>query len=166
MIPAQHAPALRPLRPGEMPALVAMQSASFAALATAYPPALAPAYDAMLRASAYAAEVAESDVWVAEGQGAILGSAGWLGQKGKGDEGLARIRKVFVHPEAARQGLATRLVRAAEDRARAAGCTRFMLRAYLNAVPFYETLGYRPDRPGERPLPGGLSMPVLFMRKG
>ena len=161
---------LRPLRAGEMPALVAMQSASFAALATAYPPSLAPAYDAMLREAGYAAEVAESDVWVAEGEGGILGSAGWLRQEdGSGETGaggLGRIRKVFVHPAAARQGLATRLVRAAEERARAAGCARFMLRAYLNAVPFYGTLGYVPDRPGERALPGGLSMPVLFMRKG
>lgn len=155
-------PILRPLREGEMPALVAMQSASFAALATAYPAALAPAYDAMLREPGYAAEVAESDVWIAEAEGRILGSAGWLGQ---GDR-LGRIRKVFVHPGAARQGLATRLVRAAEERARAADCARFMLRAYLNAVPFYESLGYAADRPGERPLPGGLSMPVLFMRKG
>lgn len=155
-------PILRPLREGEMPALVAMQSASFAALATAYPAALAPAYDAMLREPGYAAEVAESDVWVAEAEGAILGSAGWLGQ----GDGVGRIRKVFVHPAAARQGLATRLVRAAEERARGAGCARFVLRAYLNAVPFYESLGYAPDRPGERPLPGGLSMPVLFMRRG
>ena len=162
MNPPTPGPILRPLRPGEMPALVAMQSASFAALATAYPPALAPTYGAMLREPSYAAEVVESDVWVAEGEGAILGSAGWLGQ----GDGLGRIRKVFVHPRAARQGLATRLVRAAEERARAAGCTRFMLRAYLNAVPFYESLGYVADRPGERALPGGLSMPVLFMRKG
>ena len=44
--------------------------------------------------------------------GALLGSAGWLGQ----GEGVGRIRKVFVHPSAARRGLATRLVRAAEDR--------------------------------------------------
>ena len=156
-------PSLRPLRNDEMPALVAMQAASFAALATAYPPSLVPAYTAMLHDPGYAAEVAESDVWVAEGEGgALLGSAGWLGQ----GEGLGRIRKVFVHPAAARQGLATRLVQAAEHRARAAGHTRFTLRADLNAVPFYESLGYAPDRPGERPLPGGLSMPVLFMRKG
>lgn len=155
-------PSLRPLRPEEMPALAALHAASFAALATAYSPDLVPPYLAMLRAPDYAPELLASDPWVAERDGALLGSAGWAGQAG----GEARIRKVFVHPSAARQGLATRLVRAAEDRARAAGHRRFVLRAYLNAVPFYESLGYRADRPGERPLPGGLSMPVMFMRKG
>ncbi|MBB5695034.1 GNAT family N-acetyltransferase [Muricoccus pecuniae] len=155
-------PSLRPLRPEEMPALAALHAASFAALATAYPPDLVPPYLAMLRAPDYAPEVLASDPWVAERDGALLGSAGWAGQA----NGEARIRKVFVHPSAARQGLATRLVRAAEERARAAGHRRFVLRAYLNAVPFYESLGYRADRPGERPLPGGLSMPVMFMRKG
>ena len=155
-------PSLRPLRPEEMPALAALHAASFAALATAYPPGLVPPYLAMLLAPDYAPEVLASDPWVAERDGALLGSAGWAGQA----NGEARIRKVFVHPSAARQGLATQLVRAAEDRARAAGHRRFVLRAYLNAVPFYESLGYRADRPGERPLPGGLSMPVMFMRKG
>ena len=156
-------PLIRPLRPAEMPALVALHAASFAALATAaYPPELVPAYTAMLNAPDYAPEVLASDLWVAEGAGTLLGSAGWGSQDGE----VARIRKVFVHPDAARQGLATRLVQAAEERARAAGHRRFVLRAYLGAVPFYESLGYVADRPGERPLGGGLSMPVLFMRKG
>jgi len=155
-------PLLRPLRPEELPALVTLHGESFAALATAYPPALVPAYAAMLRAPDYAPEVLASDLWVAERDGALLGSAGWGAQP----DGAARIRKVFVHPSAARQGLATRLVVAAEGRARAAGHGRFVLRAYLNAVPFYESLGYRADRPGERALAPGLAMPVLFMRKG
>ena len=163
MTPPAPSPLLRPLAEGEVPALAALHAAAFAALSTAaYPARLVPAYAAMLHAPAYAAEVAESDVWVAAEGAALLGSAGWLGEA----DGTARIRKVFVHPGHARQGLATRLVRAAEDRARAAGHARFRLRAYLNAVPFYESLGYAADRPGERTLPDGQSFPVLFMRKG
>jgi putative acetyltransferase len=154
-------PLLRPLRPDEMPELVALHAASFAALGTAYPPHLVPAYVAMLNEPGYAPEVLASDLWVAARDNTLLGSAGWAPQDGE----VARIRKVFVHPDAARQGLATRLVRAAEERAQAAGHTRFVLRAYLNAVPFYENLGYRADRPGERALADGISMPVLFMRK-
>ncbi|MCR0983363.1 GNAT family N-acetyltransferase [Roseomonas populi] len=157
-----HPALLRPLHDEEIPALVALHAASFAALATAYPPSVVPAYRAMLEAPDYAPEVLASDLWVAERDGALLGSAGW----GPQPDGAARIRKVFVHPDAARQGLATRLVRAAEERARAAGHGRFVLRAYLGAVPFYESLGYAADHPGERPLGGGVGLPVLFMRKG
>ncbi|WP_338665392.1 GNAT family N-acetyltransferase [Pararoseomonas sp. SCSIO 73927] len=153
---------LRPLRDGEIPALVALHGASFAALATAYPPSVVPAYRAMLEAPDYVPEVLASDIWVAERDGALLGSAGWLPQP----DGAARIRKVFVHPDAARQGLATRLVRAAEERARVAGHGRFVLRAYLGAVPLYESLGYVADRAGERHVGGGVTLPVLFMRKG
>lgn len=153
---------LRPFHPEEMPALILLHATSFTALATAYPPDIAPAYRAMLEAPDYPPEVLGSDMWVAEAAGRLLGSAGW----GSQGDGVARIRKVFTHPQAARQGVASRLVRAAEERARAAGHDRFVLRAYLNAVPFYESLGYRADRPGERPLGPGLSMPVLFMRKG
>ncbi|MBP0494158.1 GNAT family N-acetyltransferase [Pararoseomonas indoligenes] len=153
---------LRPLHEGEIPALVALHGASFAALATAaYPPSVVPAYRAMLEAPDYAPEVLASDMWVAEREGILLGSAGWLPQA----DGAARIRKVFVHPDAARQGLATRLVQAAEERARAAGHARFVLRAYLGAVPFYESLGYVAERPGERPVGDGVILPVLFMRK-
>jgi putative acetyltransferase len=149
------------MREADIPGLVALHAASFATLATAYPPDLAPLYAEAVSTPEYAQEMRDSDMWLAERDGTLLGSAGWLGQPG----GVARIRKVFVHPEAARQGLATRLVRAAEERARAAGHTRFMLRAYLSAVPFYESLGYLPDRSGERSLVGGRTMPVLFMRK-
>jgi putative acetyltransferase len=152
---------LRPMLEADIPAVVAMHAASFAALATAYPPHLAPVYAETVAAPAYAEEMRASDLWVAERDGAILGSAGWLGQA----DGVARIRKVFVHPNAARQGLATRLVRSAEERARATGHSRFMLRAYLSAVPFYESLGYVADHPGERALARGVTMPVLFMRK-
>ncbi|WP_458094678.1 GNAT family N-acetyltransferase [Roseomonas sp. WA12] len=155
-------PILRPLRADEMPELVALHAASFAALGTtAYPASLVPAYTTMLHAPDYPPEVLASDIWVAVHDETLLGSGGWLPQP----DGTARIRKVFVHPDAARQGLATRLVRAAEDRARAAGHSRFVLRAYLGAVPLYESLGYRADRPGERALAAGVSMPVLFMRK-
>jgi GNAT superfamily N-acetyltransferase len=150
------------MREAETLAVAALHAASFAALANTYPPKFAPLYAALVATPAYAGEMRVSDLWVAERDGLLLGTAGWLGQA----DGLARIRKVFVHPAAARQGLATRLVQAGEERARAAGHARFMLRAYLNAVPFYESLGYAADRPGERPLAEGVSMPVLFMRKG
>lgn len=149
--------ALRPLAPNEVPALRALYDASFAGLALAYDARVAAAHAQLVSAPDYAADVDRSDVWVMETAGRLLGSAGWLLQ---GDG--ARIRKVFIHPDAARQGLASRLVRAAEARS---GRRHFVLRAYLDAVPLYRRLGYVDDRAGSMALPGGLSMPVLFMRK-
>nr|WP_302474305.1 GNAT family N-acetyltransferase [Roseococcus sp. MDT2-1-1] len=136
----------------------ALHDASFAGLARAYD-ARAAAHAALVAKPEYEADVRRSDLWVAERDGRLLGSAGWLAQP----DGTARIRKVFVHPDAARQGVATALVRAAEQRSER---NRFVLRAYLDAVPLYRRLGYMDDVPGAMELPGGLSMPVLFMRKG
>ncbi|MFL1462308.1 GNAT family N-acetyltransferase [Roseococcus sp. DSY-14] len=149
---------LRPLRPAEMAALRALHDASFDALGAAYGAAVKAAHAALVAEPAYAEEVARCDPWVAEGpDGRLLASAGWCEQ-----EGRCRIRKVFVHPDAARQGFATRLVRAAEERS---GLARFTLRAYLDAVPLYGKLGYRAVAPARMALPGGLSMPVLMMER-
>ena len=148
---------LRPLVVTDLPALRALHDASFAGLARAHDATIAAAHAALVAAPAYTEDVLRSDVWVAERDGRLFGSAGWLAQ---GD--AARIRKVFIHPEAARQGLATRLVRAAEARS---GGARFVLRAYLDAVPLYRKLGYVEERPGWMPLPAGLRMPVLFMAR-
>ena len=152
---------LRGLVPADLPAVAALHDAAFQALGAAYTAAHKAAHAAFVRAVDYAPDVLRSDVWVAEENGRLLGSAGWIASA----PGEGRIRKVFVHPDAARQGLGTRLVLAAEARARAQGCTRFMLRAYLDAVPLYEKLGYVAERPGEMELLGGVAMPVLFMRK-
>jgi putative acetyltransferase len=150
---------LRPAHSEELGALRELQDVSFSALATCYDEALRVAHSAAMAEEAWLEDLRRSDIWVAEEAGVVLGTAGWIAQ----DEGVARIRKVFVHPAATRRGIATALVRAAEERSAAA---RFVLRANLNAVPLYERLGYLPDRTGSMALPGGLSMPVLFMRKG
>ena len=152
---------LRGITSADLEAVAALHDAAFRALGAAYTAAHKAAHAAFVRTADYAADVLRSDVWVAERDGRLLGSAGWI----HAEPGQGRIRKVFVHPDAARQGLGTRLVLAAEDRAHAEGCTRFMLRAYLDAVPLYEKLGYVADRPGRMEMLGGAAMPVLFMVK-
>ncbi|WP_426956107.1 GNAT family N-acetyltransferase [Muricoccus radiodurans] len=150
---------LRPMEMADLPAVCALHDLAFAS--SSYDPAQAAAHASLVAAPDYADDLRSSDLWLAVRDGRVLGSAGWLSQP----DGAARIRKVFVHPDAARQGLATRLVQAAERRASAKGHARFVLRAYRDAVPLYERLGYAADRAGEMPLPGGVALPVLFMRK-
>lgn len=97
--------------------------------------------------------------FVAEMQGAIVGSGGWsrrtkLLQVRDDDTGLegdlfhpppgkAAIRAVFVHPEMAGRGLGRLLVRAAEAAARKNGHDAFEIAATLTGVPLYRKLGYR-----------------------
>lgn len=152
---------LRAAGEADWPAVRRMQDESFLALALAYPAATRRAHSRLIQGEEWLADLRRSDVWVAEGEGgAVLGSAGWLAT---GEPGEARVRKVFVHPSAARRGLGTALVRAAEARA---GAGRFVLRAYLDAVPLYAALGYVPEREGTMDLPEGPPMRVLFMRRG
>lgn len=112
----------------------------------------------------YPAALFGNDVWVAVGAGgAILGSAGWGATPGPGAP-RARIRKVFVEPGLAGRGLGRRLVAAAETRAEATGVRGFMVRANLNAVTFYERLGYRTTGPGVMTV-DRVDVPMTMMEK-
>ena len=83
----------------------------------------------------------------------------------EGRAGTARIRKVFVAPEAAGRGLGRLLVEAVEADASAHGCTDFVVRANANAAALYRRLGYRAIETGTMPGAGGVALPVVFMRK-
>lgn len=60
---------------------------------------------------------------------------------GAGD-GTARLGRLAVLPRARRRGLASRMIAACEERARAAGATRMVLDAQVTAMPLYERSGY------------------------
>ncbi|HEY4133598.1 MAG TPA: GNAT family N-acetyltransferase [Alphaproteobacteria bacterium] len=156
---------LRSYAADDLSAVRALHRLSFARLATPrYAPAQVAAHDALIDTEDYAADLARSHLQVAELPGLrIVGTAGWVALAE--EPGTARIRKLFVSPAVARRGLATRLLSQAEGAAKAAGHSHFLLRAYLNAVPFYEAQGYRADQPGVMALADGLEMPVLFMSK-
>jgi putative acetyltransferase len=81
------------------------------------------------------------------------------------DAMTGRIRKLAVHPAAARRGLGRNMVEDAEQRARDAGCRRFIVRASLNAVPFYESLGYRITGHGTVPTAAGIDIPMTMLEK-
>lgn len=85
--------------------------------------------------------------------------------RGSGTAQSAEIRCLYVRPDRQRQGLATRLLRHAEQDAIAAGMHRFSLLATLQSVSFYASLGYRPLATAEIPMPDGDSVPGLPMWK-
>ena len=99
---------------------------------------------------------------VAEVGGALAGCGGWSrrGTLFGGDRyadrsdmlldpahDRAKIRAFFVHPDFARRGVASGLLRASEAAARAAGFTATELMATLPGVPFYLAQGYRAGEP-------------------
>jgi GNAT superfamily N-acetyltransferase len=77
----------------------------------------------------------------------------------------AKVRAMFVHPEWARKGIATMLLKACEEAAREAGFKKVELRASLQAVVFYKNQGYEEVEKIERELGGGEILELVIMKK-
>jgi len=121
--------------------------------------------------------LAESDE---EGPARIVGCGGWSRRrtlyggdqmKAREDPLLdpssepARIRAFFVHPDCARRGIGTRILRACLDAAREAGFRRVTLASTLPGVPFYTALGFEEKERLEVPMPDGQRLPVIRMER-
>lgn len=78
---------------------------------------------------------------VADKDGVVIGGAGWEEAE---DGASATIRAVFVHPAAHGRGIGAALVRRIEGDLARRGIARLIVPAALNAVGFYERLGYVP----------------------
>ncbi len=77
----------------------------------------------------------------------------------------AKVRAIFVHPDFARRGLGSLVLRTVEDAARAAGFTRFEMGSTLTGVPLYRLKGYvEVERIGV-PLSNGEALAVVRMVK-
>jgi GNAT superfamily N-acetyltransferase len=77
----------------------------------------------------------------------------------------ARVRAIFVHPDYARQGLGTMVLRCVEDAARAAGFTRYAMGSTMTGVALYTLKGYVPGELVQVPLANGETLPILMMTK-
>jgi GNAT superfamily N-acetyltransferase len=77
----------------------------------------------------------------------------------------AKIRAFFVHPEWARRGIASLILKTCEDAAYERGFRRFEMGATLTGVPMYTARGYAKGEEIDVPLPGGLSLRVVRMAK-
>ena len=78
-----------------------------------------------------------------------------------GEHGVA----VYVRGMAARRGIGSALLRAAENSAAAAGAARVRLDASLAAVDFYKANGFTAAGRGEHTLRSGCTMACVFMQK-
>jgi GNAT superfamily N-acetyltransferase len=100
--------------------------------------------------------------------------AGWIGNEmvatgawcaGEAPTPTAQLLALFVRPLFYGEGIGSRLVRFLEEDARAAGYRALEVSATLNAVGFFEGLGYHTARQAAWALPSGRTMSVAQMRK-
>jgi GNAT superfamily N-acetyltransferase len=78
----------------------------------------------------------------------------------------AKIRAFFVHPQYTRRGIATLILEACEQAARAAGFTRLEMGSTLSGVAFYRAQGYEAHENLQVPLSNGETLPIVRMAKG
>jgi GNAT superfamily N-acetyltransferase len=124
--------------------------------------------------------IADDTYFVAESAGQIVGAGGWSKRKTLygGDQtkaeadplldpahDAAHIRAFYVHPDWARRGVGSRIMRACEDAARAAGFMRLDLGATVAGEPLYAAMGFQVRERVSIPLPDGEALPAAMMDK-
>ena len=129
--------------------------------------------------------IADQTYFVAEsrdegGEAIAVGCGGWSYRKtlfgsdhGPGREAAlldpatdaAKIRAIFIHPQWARRGIGSLILKHCEDAALAAGFQCFEMGSTLTGVPLYTLKGYREIERIGAPLPNGEVLPVVRMRK-
>jgi N-acetylglutamate synthase-like GNAT family acetyltransferase len=110
----------------------------------------------------------------------IVGCGGWSKRRAvyggdrerEGDDAeldpacdAARVRAFFVHPQWERRGIGRRLLLASEQAIQAAGFKQLQLCATLAGEPLYAAFGYQVTERYDAPMPGGLSIAVVGMKK-
>lgn len=98
----------------------------------------------------YAVESEDNRFVVADADGRVVGFGELVFDPGEYLEAPAdaEVRAVYVHPDAAGEGVGSAVLADLERAARERGIESLGLWASLNAVPFYEARGY--ERVGER----------------
>ena len=114
--------------------------------------------------------------FVAEIDGALVGCGGWTrrapgfrtsadGAVVTADDTAALMRAIFVHPDWARRGIASRIMVFLETCARQAGSRQAALVATLTGMSLYLTLGYTIRERFDIDLPDGTAVAAIRMDK-
>lgn len=155
-------PTIRPATMADVEAILALHVASIRRLgAETYSPRQVDAWATKPEGtSPYEASIRDDGrhVIVAERDGELLG---W----GRLDRSDGEVSAVYVHPDHARQGVGSALVAHLEALAREWGFDRLHLWASLNAVPFYESLGFLRLDKRLHETTGGVVMSCVEMEK-
>ncbi|HEX3270877.1 MAG TPA: GNAT family N-acetyltransferase [Ktedonobacterales bacterium] len=124
--------------------------------------------------------IEDGTYYVAEDTGQIVGAGGWSkrktlygGDQSKGEadplldpaRDAAHIRAFYVHPDWARRGIGSSLMRACELAAREAGFTRMDLGSTLAGESLYAAMGFHVRERVDISLPDGQSLPAAMMEK-
>ena len=121
------------------------------------------AFAAFVNSPGYSDYLLAENMYGAFVDGQLVGTAAW---QFNGDDGrVARICSVFVHPVFSRLGIGRRVLVEVETRAFRSGFAQLGASATVNAVPFFEKLGYREASRGVRTLTPDCVVPVAFLRK-
>ena len=77
----------------------------------------------------------------------------------------AKIRSFFIHPDWARRGIGSAILKTCEAAAKSVGFARTEMGATLTGVKLFQARGYVPMEPIEIPLENGVLLPVVRMTK-
>jgi GNAT superfamily N-acetyltransferase len=124
--------------------------------------------------------IRDGTYFVVEEEGVLVACGGWSRRrtlyggdqlKGGEDPLLAPEREPggggarFVHPQHARRGFGRLLLETCTAAARAAGFSAFELGSTLPGVALYEACGFREVERVMQPMPDGLALPIVRMRR-
>jgi GNAT superfamily N-acetyltransferase len=155
---------LRPLSVDDLSAARYIHTTAFAGAArNHYAPEEIDAFTDFIRSPRYADLLLGNHAVAAWIGSEMVGTAAW--SAGEPPSPTARILAVFVRPMFTGEGIGRQLVSYIEDESRAAGYRAIEVSATLNAVGFFQDLGYLLVREGTWALPLGHEIPVAFMRK-
>ena len=98
----------------------------------------------------------------------LYGSDHWTGREDALLDPLrdaAKIRAFFIHPDWARRGVGSMILKACEDAARSAGFTHYEMGATLTGAKLFGARGYAAVKPISILLANGELLPVIHMEK-
>lgn len=127
---------------------------------------LEPALEMMTRAQPTLLE--NGTFYVAETEdGEIVGCGGWTReypQDGTVQHGIGHLRHFATHPDRAKNGVGRAIFEHCKSEASEAGIEHFECLASLNAVGFYEALGFIRIRTIEVAMGAEVRLPSVYMR--